>query len=362
VLTDRDFGRAYLAEGWATTFLRAMYAQHDVLFIGYSHSEPVLRYLARGLSGRTARYAFDAADGDLSAWRALGITPIPYPGGDATDRHAALRVAAIAWAERTQMGYTDHEAMIREACGGAPPLDASMADYVRQALRDPATARFFSAYAVGIEWLAWIKDELEFRALFGVGELSPSSFELAEWFATKFVLQHPEVALSLLQELGGKMVPPLWLACARQLWVASPRPAPAVFAKWVSALIESSPTLQGNRFLEYLLRVCRWPEDRGIALLLFAHLTDPHPEFEPRLAFLGETTPGVRVSIGIRGDDTALRDSWVNYFLPNIDEFAEQLEPIVAGQLVRAHELLKAVAEADDRWDPTSYLRPRIEG
>ena len=37
VLTDRDFGRAYLTDAWTTRFLQRMFAAFTVLFIGYSH-------------------------------------------------------------------------------------------------------------------------------------------------------------------------------------------------------------------------------------------------------------------------------------------------------------------------------------
>jgi NAD-dependent SIR2 family protein deacetylase len=55
VLTDEDFGRAYLTEGWATQFLKDMFNCYTVLFIGYSHSDLVMNYLALGLPPSTRR-------------------------------------------------------------------------------------------------------------------------------------------------------------------------------------------------------------------------------------------------------------------------------------------------------------------
>src|SRR5690606_38669187 len=52
VLTDADFGRAYLSQGWARTFLQALYTRFHVLFIGYSHGDILLSYFARGLPAR----------------------------------------------------------------------------------------------------------------------------------------------------------------------------------------------------------------------------------------------------------------------------------------------------------------------
>ena len=35
VLTDEDFGNAYLSNGWATRFLVPMFRRYTVLFVGY---------------------------------------------------------------------------------------------------------------------------------------------------------------------------------------------------------------------------------------------------------------------------------------------------------------------------------------
>jgi hypothetical protein len=361
VLTDGDFGRAYLTQAWATTFLRAMYSRFDVLFVGYSHGEPVLRYLASGLSAARNRFAFDPSDGDEVSWRSIGVTRIAYPRSAAPAEHTALQQAVSAWSERTRMGYLDHEARIRDAVSGLPPLDVAVADYIREMVSEPATARFFATHASLPEWLGWARGLPQFRALFGVEEMRPGSVELGEWFARAMILEHAEDALSVLQAFGGRMRPELWFACAHRLWTADPRPDAKVFAKWVSALIESTPAFDGDKYLGYLLETCRWPDDLSVALLLFAHLTDPPPEFEQRYAMLGDVGPGVRVSVAIRGDTDQLRTVWTNYFQPHVSEMSEQLEPILAGQLVRAHEILKAAGEANDQWDPTSYLLPRIE-
>ncbi|NBF08134.1 SIR2 family protein [Pseudomonas sp. Fl4BN1] len=56
IMTDADFGRAYLTEGWAKQFLLDVFSHYTVLFIGYSHDDVVMNYLARALpSGRSER-------------------------------------------------------------------------------------------------------------------------------------------------------------------------------------------------------------------------------------------------------------------------------------------------------------------
>ena len=54
VLTDKDFGRAYLTGGWARRFLVALFQNKPVLFVGYSHSDTIMEYLARAIPVSTS--------------------------------------------------------------------------------------------------------------------------------------------------------------------------------------------------------------------------------------------------------------------------------------------------------------------
>src|ERR1017187_8913276 len=42
ILTDEDFGRAYLTQTRASRFLAAMFSRYVVLFVGYSHNDAVM--------------------------------------------------------------------------------------------------------------------------------------------------------------------------------------------------------------------------------------------------------------------------------------------------------------------------------
>lgn len=108
VLTDADFGRAYLTEGWARRFLQGLFAQYTVLFVGYSHEDTVLQYLARGLppdAGTGGRFAL-IPKGKEQHWKYLGITPIPYLLTEGENRHSALGTALSAWADLANKGVS----------------------------------------------------------------------------------------------------------------------------------------------------------------------------------------------------------------------------------------------------------------
>ena len=50
VLTDEDFGKAYLTEGYAARFLIKLFQSYTILFIGYSYNDTILRYLTRAMN------------------------------------------------------------------------------------------------------------------------------------------------------------------------------------------------------------------------------------------------------------------------------------------------------------------------
>jgi hypothetical protein len=106
ILSSADFGRAYLADGWATRFVRELLESYFIVLVGYSASDPPVRYLLEGLQSRRGSeastiYAFDQGDFDavVDRWRSLGVQALPYPAPP--DRqHAALWNTLSAWAAR----------------------------------------------------------------------------------------------------------------------------------------------------------------------------------------------------------------------------------------------------------------------
>ncbi|WP_374681705.1 SIR2 family protein [Accumulibacter sp.] len=71
VLTDADFGRGYLVEGWARRFLLDLFRQFTVLFVGYSHNDLIVSYLARALPETQAgqRFALTGANDDFQRYQ-----------------------------------------------------------------------------------------------------------------------------------------------------------------------------------------------------------------------------------------------------------------------------------------------------
>jgi len=102
VLSSSDFGRAYLAQGWATSFIRQLLMKYTVVLLGYQAEDPPVKYLLQGLNSSSDHaqgrlFAFDSgrADEIEARWKDKGVTPIAYG-----DSHQALWDTLDAWATR----------------------------------------------------------------------------------------------------------------------------------------------------------------------------------------------------------------------------------------------------------------------
>ncbi len=105
VLSRADFGRAYLADGWATRFFRDILEKYVVVFVGYSADDPPVQYLLEALNKSVGQldgiYAFQSGTSNDAAarWQHKGIQAIAYPDENA---HFSLWRTLEAWAERAK--------------------------------------------------------------------------------------------------------------------------------------------------------------------------------------------------------------------------------------------------------------------
>lgn len=209
ILNDQDFGRAYFGDGWAPRFLQPMFEQYVVLFVGYSLTDTVMRYLTLGLPSKTRRYALVAeSEATREDWRRLEVSPIPYPNDD--ERHTNLPRVLEEWAHWARMRQSEHEERMQELIslwepasrdadrGTLPMFSKVEEDYLKSQISTIDGARTFASIASATEWLDWLDGLPSFTALFAVGgEISEVSTVLASWFADRFVADPAKSASGL---------------------------------------------------------------------------------------------------------------------------------------------------------------------
>ena len=367
VLTDADFGRGYLTEGWARRFLQRLFSTKTVLFVGYSHSDPVMNYLARGLppdSGAPKRFAL-TLERDRDNWEFLGITPVVYPRGDGEHEHAAVGSLIAAWASRIEMGVLDQEEHIRKIVLAKPAqMDSEQSDYILNALREASTARFFTRYARDTEWLRWVEAQGLLGPLFRSDRTSEADKELASWFAEQFAIEHHGDALAVVQRQGEFLNEVLWISTAFHLFRrTAPQSDPKIIAKWASLLINCVPRGGTREVFDFILAKVPYPEGETATILLFQYLTSPRISLKKDL--WGEITNAgsqdVRVELAAEGNDYWLTEAWHKLFRPRLGTFAERLVWVVTSNLERANLLLECFGRITPGWDPLSFSRDAVE-
>jgi SIR2-like domain len=191
VLTTRDFGNAYLRHGWAARFVVEMFREFTVLFIGYSLSDPVMRYLmdvfaTESGEGRQFRAAFALVPYDSrkqgerelqeKLWEAKRVTPILYDACHDSDRpHGLLDDTLITWAAERRLGLAGRlkvatdatRAEFRPGTDDADPLNLLASVVWALETAEGEVARRFAEHerSPDISWFGPIVNRLERRSI-----------------------------------------------------------------------------------------------------------------------------------------------------------------------------------------------------
>jgi SIR2-like domain/Domain of unknown function (DUF4020) len=354
VVTDADFGRAYLLDAWAARFLERMFRRYVVLFVGYSHEDVVMKYMARALGGGMSRYVLTDKPDD-EKWKQLGITAIGYPVNEAGS-HLALTTALAKWTARAQMGLLDHGERIRQIVAGSPTLAPEEQSYMESVVADATLVHHFAAHARRIEWLDWAASRPEFARLFQFDQApEPCADELARWFCEHFAFAEDfsHKALDVVAVAGGRIGPHLWSAIGQSLLASNLEQRPRFHNAWILRLLDNVPRSTSD-LLNQLLHSARWLDDRDIALLLFDFLT------EPQLCLSSWSGDKVRHQLELRGSDDWLPRCWNRVFVPWLNEAAKEILPVAERHLRKAHRLQQSVTDLSQSLDPLSLGRPSI--
>ncbi|AZT99631.1 SIR2 family protein [Brevibacterium linens] len=359
VVTDEDFGRAYLFDGWARRFVTDLFLTRTVLFIGYSHEDAVMKYLARGLPPSTKRFALTHEPRDQK-WKDLRITPVEYPS---KHHHAALPKALNAWSQRLEMKQLDHRARVQEIAAGGSPKMPVEDDYLASALSTPTGVRAFSEIARGHEWLPWIEQQPAFLSLFTPEvQRTDTSQILARWFADNYVADTrlSDLALATLTRHGPVVSAQLLEEVAYAAFNLRDTSVD-LSSKW-SVIVTHALQTQYRTFGP------AWAIAANSSLSNASVLPLLRQALQPRLQlsvdqpwYLDEKEAGERVNIGINwaGSDQDL-DELLEHARKNPSISATSMLHIVEQCMTGAHELLAAcgINMPGANW---SYRRSAIE-
>ena len=351
VITDKDFGRAYLTEGWARNFLQAMFSEYTVLFIGYSYTDPVIPYLTRGLppSSNNSRFAFIPDSDAPTRWKHLGIQPVTYSN---KNRHEALGICLQSWVEHIEMGALKHEHRIKEIVSSpSPPLELKDLSYLENTLTDPAKIGHFKTHCnKTLDWLYWVDKQGVFNELFQLNSPVSEISRQVSWWLAEYVIIFPEETLRFVQGKGNFINFNLWSSILRKICRNDNVTIESnVFLRWIIFLLQNCQIQYKSDFfdfndIDHLLEKCKYPEDKQAALLLFEYLTKPQQTNSDEISLIGAYY--------------SLKNAWQDFFKPNLSAFAINLEPIVTSHLQKASWMGNAIYRDDENFCFFSDFRP----
>lgn len=367
VLTDGDFGKAYLIDGWATRFVKEMFLKYTVLFVGYSHDDTVMNYISRGMPPTMPGKRFALAPNENDGkWDGLGISLIEFPLKEGTDRYIALSEGLGEWLRHVSMGVLDHEKQIQQLVSQRPPIDQRDIDYLLDCISDKDTRPFFMKHAQTPEWIAWTDSQGLLKDLFSLSaNLDLMGKQLSYWLAGTFLRKYPYHLLSLIEEKKNVLHPELWTSIAFGLHgksdVEMDRKAFRIF---VSLLLRRTHEIEGRNALDYLLEDCKTPDDDEAALALLIHLTKPFIELEKRVYVAEEDKDNFEkildADLGINGEAYWLTKNWDRIFRKKLSQFGERLFFAFKEHIETGYDLIRAF-EQDPRFDSISYQRSAVE-
>ena len=360
VLTDKDFGAAYMDKGRVTPFLVELFGHFTVLFVGYSHNDIILNYLARTLSADETKPRFALTDdSDLQRWESLGIKPFLYPKPDAKD-HSRLYEGVRRLADRANFSISDWQRELTALAKNSPlSLDEEAADLIADSLSDAVRTRFFTQAATSPEWIDWLNARGHLVPLFGTDDLSEPSQVLATWLAENFARDHANKLFLLIAQYQMQLNPGFWLVLQREIGEKGDKPLDKdTLSHWVLLLLDTDPVNVNlypylNHYNVGWLEISKRCNDQK---LMSAILQIFDARLKSRLLLYQDFAKVMLVC-----NHHILNEIWERGLKPNLDQVVKPLLSLVVRRIEDQHRTLYAWDQGAKKWDRISNLRWAIE-
>jgi len=361
ILTDQNFSDAYFTDGWATRFLQGLLHNYTVVFIGYSHRDPIIPYISLGAPGNINRYAFDDEGEDVEArWLHYGITPLLYPA----KQHGILHEAINIWANRTVRGAFAKEQEIKQIASSRPPIDESKFTPILDIFKELETTRYFIQYVKDPDWITWLQEKGVLNELFSPRtSLTEIQRILAHWVSQIAISEPPEFLFRNKHHESPSFHPYFWNILRIRLTNLQSSLNTDIFNKWITILLYTIPDEIYTGHLEELLKKCFIAGNTTNALRLFKVLTTPKIQFQPPMPWPGvdKGNKDPNIDLKILGNGDQLSRLWTDHSVQQMEDIVDEVIQIGISHLYEAHSILHSYGQADKEYDIVSAMRSAIE-
>lgn len=358
VLTDADFGRAYLTEGWARSFLVDVFREFTVLFIGYSHNDTIMNYLARALPADrlSGRFALtDTDDKGKENWKLLGIEPITYNTHKGIlNEHIDLYDSINQLADMTSRGILEWEHRIIELSKTPPTDNDALKGEINYILGRNDTTKLFAKHIKGKEWPAWLDSQSHLDSLFDTPALNERETILAKWLAERYTNTHPMVLFNTIFFHNLKINKLFWQELGKQISKVDFHEK-QILEQWADVIFKTKPMKSSRNdihdnesiFLGIAIKSMQNNSPMTIVKSLEA-LNDYDITID---VYTTEDNPKERSLAEYISHADRLPVLWNNFIKPNIESIANPLLEYISSHLTQLSSRLSLWNHACDLGD-----------
>ena len=342
VLSTADFGVAYLVERWASRFVTELFANFDVLFVGYSADDPVMRYLIDALAaerqrGQPVRSAYALApslpadfEDDTDTWNAKNVRPILY---EKTGNHQILHDTIKVWAGLWRGGLQSKTNRATALSMRAPSTlsSADVSQMVWATASEATATALAGTRGTQLDWFRVFENAGMLTNLVRAGFETTSALGDVEYQLGRWLTNHlnQRELLTWVVEAGGHLHPGFAAQVRRRL-TDHPNLASAARKVWM-ALTGTTQLLREDNAYDRLQLYNRVRTEPWTAQL--------------RLEVLLALAPRLK-----------LRPAWP---VPAIDEGATAPEPL--GPEIQEHESVAGLVQVDCEVASGSDIGPLVQ-
>lgn len=364
IFTDSDFGEAYLVEGWASRFLKDLFNKYIILFIGYSYTDPVMKYFSRGMEYNENRFIFTSSDDKNTDdhWKRLHITPIYY------NDHNQLLDCIAKWAKLYSLKYTDQKERLRVILSNDTTMTSDDKDYIFYMISKDYGVNFFCDLASEYYWFKFLLNEGKLEFIFSDKKLSFNQMCLIQWVIEKFLTDNIEDFLINIVQKGNyinlyftNQVFYFFYNAKKEEKKKCKKILTEYHYQLFSLMLHQPYKLENNNYLELLLLELEVPKDINIILILFKYMIKPEIKLEK--SFRMTDSKGFKDSTDQKftlfGELHWITKAWEEKLYPNINLIAYDLILTVSDYI--KHLYLFSNRNNIKGYDSLSGMRSSIE-
>ena len=359
-LTDIDFGKAYLTEGWASRFLIDLHQNFSVLFIGYGYNDPIVDYLTRALphNNHVDRFALigNGKSANPNRWQSLGIIPILYPVHGKS--HSALAEIMTFIAKHAQNSIVGWQSELERILSKAPTQieeDLAVVDF---ALSDIVKTRVLVSVVPHLEWIDWFDNKGYFVNLFSDADLTDFDDEFLKWLIKTFT-NCPERIVKLISKYQYKLNRQLWFELVRSTLSLDGTGDNKIssLGDWLVLLLKTLPEHPNYHEMSMLIslgKVCSQEKNFTCLIEVLAVFTKFDLGFQRK-----DFSKGLYQSES--HFDYSIDQFWIDHIHPHISSLSNELVYLSFNYLYEHHRFFEISMEPSNSLYRASFFRRAIE-